>query len=343
MAGRRIRKRWRQYEDDRILDLEMRELNLTLAGSRLEPMVDQLHEELAVRGISFRPHCWLSSEWFSPDGTPGIAIPFYLAHTRLMKLEAKQMLQVEGGTRGSCMRILRHEAGHAIDTAYRLHYRKRWRELFGNFSNPYPSYYRPNPRSKRFVHHFDGWYAQAHPAEDFAETFAVWLTPRSKWTERYRHWPVAREKLEYIDSLMEEIAGTPAKLRSRRHIEPTSSIKTTLRKHYRKRRRKYGLDEVEAVDLDLARLFSAEGRYADRPTAASFLRAQRKSLPGTVADWTGAELYTVQQLLQEMIEGCGRLKLRMKHSERTTRRDLHLMLTVRTMNFLYTRRYEIAL
>ena len=89
---------------------------------------------------------WLSSEWFSPDGIPGIAIPFYLAHPRLRKLEHRQILEVEGGTEGECMRILRHEAGHAIDTAYRLHRRKRWREIFGSFSQPYPDSYRPNER-----------------------------------------------------------------------------------------------------------------------------------------------------------------------------------------------------
>ena len=66
------------------------------------------------------PHAWLSDEWFSPDNTPGIAIPFYLAHPRLMRLERRQILEVEGGTASECLRILRHETGHVVQHAYRL-------------------------------------------------------------------------------------------------------------------------------------------------------------------------------------------------------------------------------
>ena len=139
-----------------------------------------------MRGIRFRPHCWLAQEWFSPDGIPGIAIPFYLAHRRLMSIERRFMREVEGGNRNWLMRILRHEAGHAIDSAYRLRRRSRWRAVFGPASLPYPDTYRPRPGSRRFVQHLGAWYAQAHPTEDFAETFAVWLKPRSPWRREYR-------------------------------------------------------------------------------------------------------------------------------------------------------------
>src|SRR6266567_3408508 len=97
-----------------------------------------------------------------------------------MKLERKQMLEVEGGTDTECLRILRHEAGHALDTAFRLHFRRQWRELFGSFAQRYPDFYKPKPKSRNYVLHLRAWYAQAHPAEDFAETFAVWLQPRSR-------------------------------------------------------------------------------------------------------------------------------------------------------------------
>src|SRR5690606_22025626 len=151
-----------------------------------------------------------------PDGVPGIAVPFYLAHPRLMRLERDLMLEAEGAHEGTCLRILRHEAGHAIDNAYRLHRRKRWRELFGSFSEPYPDAYRPRPASRKYVQHLNGWYAQAHPAEDFAETFAVWMTPNYPWRRRYEGWP-ALEKLEYVDELMAEIADTTPPVRTRRH------------------------------------------------------------------------------------------------------------------------------
>src|SRR2546422_9534718 len=213
------------------------DLALKIKGSFLEPHIKRLYSELNDRGIRFKPHVWLSEEWFSPDSVPGIAIPFYLAHLRLMKLERRQMLEVEGGTDLECMRILRHEAGHALDTAFRLHFRRRWLKLFGSFTQPYPDSYKPKPNSRSYVLHLGAWYAQAHPAEDFAETFAVWLTPGSRWRERYEGWP-ALDKLEYIDELMNELAGTKPRNRTRTKEEPIKEKNTTLREHYRRQRAK---------------------------------------------------------------------------------------------------------
>ena len=174
-----------------------------------------------ARGIRLRPHAWISSEWFSPADVPGIAIPFYLAHPRLMKLEKKMMLEVEGGTWSECMAILRHEAGHAVQHAYQLQRRRRWQQLFGPSSKHYPRYYRPNPASRRYVQHLRRWYAQSHPDEDFAETFAVWLRPRSNWRTRYAGWP-ALKKLEYVDELMGEIAGKRPPVTTRERVDPLS-------------------------------------------------------------------------------------------------------------------------
>src|SRR3990170_1842735 len=189
---------WSTLGDEALLNLRFCDLRLKIIkGTPLEERISQLYEELHRRHLKFRPHCWLSEEWFSPDGVPGIAIPFYLAHPRLAKLEFKQMFDVEGGNARWCMQLLRHEAGHAIDTAYRLHRRKRWRKVFGSYTKPYPSYYTPNPKSKNYVFHLDWWYAQSHPAEDFAETFAVLLQPGSNWHKAYPGWSVIK-KLEYM-------------------------------------------------------------------------------------------------------------------------------------------------
>ena len=117
---------WSRLSDTELLELRICDLKLRIAGTRLEKYVNQLYLELTARGLRFRPHCWLSEDWFSPEGVPGIAIPFFLAHPRLARLERNQMLEVEGGTKHECMRILRHEAGHAIDTAYALHRRRAW-------------------------------------------------------------------------------------------------------------------------------------------------------------------------------------------------------------------------
>jgi hypothetical protein len=207
-SGRRRPPIWAKWPDDKLLDLRMSELNLSIEGGALEKRIADLYEELAARGIQFRPHFWLSDEWFTPDGVPGIAIPFYLAHPRLARLEREQMLEVEGGTPSWCMRILRHEVGHAIDNAYLLRRRRRRQAMFGSSSIEYPEFYTPKPYSRSFVLHIDNWYAQSHPDEDFAETFAVWLNPRSEWRRRYQDWP-ALKKLEYMDELMREIAIQP--------------------------------------------------------------------------------------------------------------------------------------
>ena len=117
---------WAAWPDEKLLDLRIAELGVSIEGSILESRIAELQRELDARGLTlFQPHFWLSAEWFSPDGVPGVAIPFYLAHPRLEKLERAQMLEVEGGNEAWCMKILRHEAGHAIDNAYKLRQRRR--------------------------------------------------------------------------------------------------------------------------------------------------------------------------------------------------------------------------
>lgn len=115
---------WSEYSDAELLQVRMCDLKLSIEGTALEGRIERLYQELAARGIAFRPHFWISDEWFSPDGVPGVAVPFYLAHPRLARLERRQVLDVEGGTEEWCMRILRHETGHAVDTAYGLHRRQ---------------------------------------------------------------------------------------------------------------------------------------------------------------------------------------------------------------------------
>ena len=231
-------KAWEKCTNQELLEWRLCDLGLTLEGSGLEAPIERLYRELEGRKLRLKPHCWISEEWFSPDGVPGIAIPFYLAHPRLKRLERAQILEVEGGTAAECLRLLRHEAGHAIQHAFRLHRRKRWRELFGSTTEPYPDYYRPNPGSRRYVVHLPNWYAQSHPDEDFAETFAVWLTPGSRWRRKYLGWPALR-KLRYVDQLMHELAGQKPPVRSKARPDPIHRIKTTLDEHYRAKRQRY--------------------------------------------------------------------------------------------------------
>lgn len=331
-----------RLSDEELLDMRMCDLPLSLEGTPLEERIAQLHDELEYRGLRFRPHFWLSDEWFTPDGIPGVAIPFYLAHSRLMRLEAKQMLEAEGGTEEWCMKILRHEAGHAIDNAYRLRRMKRWREIFGPASQPYPDFYNPKPYSKNFVLHLDMWYAQSHPVEDFAETFAVWLKPRSRWRSQYRGWK-ALKKLEFVDELMREIADEPAKVTTRRYSDPLRTLRKTLREHYRKKRAHYGLDHPNFYDRDLRRLFSDAPEHADCPSASRFISQLRAKLRSSVSFWTGEYQYTIDQVLREMVQRCRELNLRMHRPPEDVERDLLVLLTMQTMNYLHGGHHRVAL
>jgi hypothetical protein len=333
-------RKWYLLRDEELMDLRLSELPLRISGTILEDRIKRLYEELNWRGIRFKPHVWLGEEWFSPDASPGIAIPFYLAHPRLMQLERKQMFEVEGGTETECLRILRHEAGHALDTAYRLHFKRRWRELFGSFAQPYPDFYKPRPKSRNFVLHLGAWYAQAHPAEDFAETFAVWLAPRSRWRTRYRGWP-ALEKLEYVDELMEAIKGEPRRNRRRDKIEPLAALRITLREHYQRKRQQYAIDRGAFYDRDLLRIFDDGTTRTARPTAASFIRGIRREVRETVAEGTGVHQYTVDHVLKNMIERSKNLKLRVYGSKRQARRKLLVALTVHVMNMLHSGYHRI--
>lgn len=335
-------RRWSKLSDEELLKWRLCDLGLHIERTAMEERIERLNEELDLRGIRFRPHFWLSDEWFSPDGIPGVAIPFYLAHPRLARLERKQLLEVEGGTEEWCMRILRHEAGHAVDTAYRLHFRRRYRELFGRYTDPYPEYYSPKPYSKNYVLHLEPSYAQAHPAEDFAETFAVWLKPRSPWRANYEGWPVIK-KLEYVAELMEEIRSKPPLVVSREHVEPLRKLKKTLGEHYAQKRDQYGINLPNLYDQHLRKLFSDAPEFAKQPSAAAFLRRHRAELRKTVADWTGEYQYTIDQVLREMIERCRELNLRLDRALPQTKRDALVLVTVQTMNYLHGGHHRVAL
>lgn len=329
-----VPKSWDTYKSEDLLDLRFCDLGLELEGTWIAPLIERVCEELEKRELSFRPHFWLADEWFSPDGLPGVAVPFYLANKRLMRLEREQMFEVEGGSRPECIKILRHEVGHAIDHAYRLHRRRAWQELFGRASQSYPEYYRPNPRSRRFVQHLDGWYAQSHPSEDWAETFAVWLTPRSRWRKLYAGWP-AMKKLEYADELMHEIASQPPKVTSRARPYSLAKLRYKLRSHYERKRTHYEVGYSPLHDQDLRRLFSDDPEYRKELTAASFIRRNRREIRELVARWTGEYEFTLDQILKEMTGRCKELRLRLTGSEQRAKVDFAIMLAVHTVQYLH--------
>ena len=315
--------------------MPLKSIRVALEGTWLEDCLQNLNDELQTRNISVRAHGWISDDWFSPPVTPGIAFPFYLAHPRLMQLERKMMLEVEGGTRRECMRILRHEAGHVVQYAYGLHRRRRWQTLFGKATEPYPEHYRPDPASKDHVQYLRRWYAQCHPDEDFAETFAVWLTPRSNWRRRYENWP-AIEKLEYVDELMAELNGERPPLQKRTQVDPIAKLQGSLAHYYEHKRERYAIDLPTVFDRDLLRIFSNEPRYRRAPLATSVIRRNRSQIIRSVARWTGEYPIALDAALDDMIARCRALNLRAPGPPHQVRLDITAMLSSKAVHFHYS-------
>ena len=323
-SGSRKRREpaWVRLTDEELLKLRFCDLKLSLRSEAIQRAIRNAYRELERRDLRVRPHVWLSVEWFSPDGIPGIAIPFYLAHPRLMRLERQMIGEVEGGNANWMMRIMRHEVGHALDNAFRLRRRKGWRKTFGKASQRYPTVsYRVRPASRNYVLHLGHWYAQSHPTEDFAETFAVWLQPKARWRREYQGWP-ALAKLEYVDRLMSEIQGKRPLVNNRDVVEPIGENTRTLAEHYRRKRARYRLDTPDAYDLRLKRLFGKRRKGKRHLRASTFVRECRPQLERLLIRRSRLYPYLVHHVLRTVIERCRDLDLVVDKSKREAKREL---------------------
>ena len=284
-------------EVQEILKKPIRELGLKLEGSPLERFVQQLHRELERKGLKkFRPACYLTDEWGCPSGEPVIGIPFYLADRRLARLE-QELNDLEDSRQ--IMMYLRHEAGHAFNYAYGLYKTPEWRRLFGPYRRRYNDDYRPIAFSHSFVRHIEGWYAQKHPDEDFAETFAVWLTPRSQWRKRYQGWP-ALEKLQYVNRTARQLRETdPVRPRGRKDVT-VNDMETTVEEFYETVMSSQPSPGDLALDTDLQDIFKKSRRKNGVRPAADLLRENRKPLVGKLAYWTGVQRPLARKLIESI-------------------------------------------
>jgi len=325
---------WEDLPDEQLMQLRIRDLGLKIRHSPLEPFIGQLYGELDARGIRYHPPCYLADEWFCPNKVPVIAVPFCLAHPRLKHIEMRMMYEVEGGTPKTCMKLLRHECGHALNYAYLFYRRTRWREVFGPFSAPYSTSYRFQPYSRRFVLHLQDNYAQAHPDEDFAETFAVWLDPESRWETKYQDWPVIR-KLRYVDRLM-RAAGEQAPRVSAHQKTPSSAdrMTSTLAAYYERKRKYLGSDFPGYYDEMLRRIFPATAAADGAPRASSFLRRHRRRIINSVTAWSGHRKYDIHGLVAKLVKRCDALGLRIAAPEPETLIELTALITTVANNAL---------
>jgi hypothetical protein len=331
---------WVNLSDEELLERKISQLGLKLEGTELEPLVRQLYDELTAKGLVFHPPCHVGDEWFVPVGIPAIFIPFFLTHERLRKLERKLILEVEGDTLEWFMKLMRHEAAHTYAYAYQLPRKRKWQTTFGKTSTEdTPDFYRPRPYSRSYVVHLDDWYAQSHPDEDFAETFAVWVTPGLDWRERYKGWK-ALQKLEYVDELMRSLAGqspphTPA-------YDPADHdcLNQKLKTYYARKRKLYEDSYPDFYDQDLKQLFAAGPEIPERIKASVYLRQRRRKLMDSVCQWTNEKKYRVNSLLTRLIERCDQLDLYIKPDNDGLNLQLSAYITTLVMNYLFTGKFK---
>ena len=324
--------------EEELLGLRLSELPLRIEGSWLEACIAQLYDELRARNILFQPRCYLADEWLTPENEPVIGIPFYLAHPRLCKLQKKMMLEAEGDNHDWCMKLLRHECGHALTYAYDLNRKRSWQRVFGHPSEPYEETYRFRPYSKSFVRHLDYYYAQYHPDEDFVETFAVWLTPGLDWRSKYAGWK-ALDKLLFVDKLMASIAGRPPLRASGRQLWKVATIRSTLRRYYQKRRAVEAEDFPEFHDANLLRMFRAgKSEGETRQPLAKLLQSHRRALVTTVANWTGERRFMVNEVYKAVLQRSRALHLVSEEPDTVALLQLATYLTTLMMNYRYTTR-----
>jgi len=289
-------------------DRPIRDLGLRIEGTELEPVIAEFERELETAGLRrVRPRFYLSTEWGVPFGTVAIAIPFYLARPDLAALHAERTGLVEGHGRRDLLRYLRHEMGHVVNYAYRLYDREDWVRTFGPITRPYREEYSPEPFSRLFVRHLPGWYAQKHPDEDWAETFAVWMTPGLDWRAEYAGWSEALAKLEYCDAVTGELRDVEPLVSDEELDEPVSEIPYTLEQYYRGAE----LDPGEfppGLDGALRSIFEDWGRPEDLSTdaprrpASELIRRLGRDLPADVFRWTGHFPERTRLLLRHLAE-----------------------------------------
>ena len=331
-----------KLSEEDLLNLRICELPLSLEGTWLEGCVKELYQELEDRGFCFKPPCYLADEWLAPDKEPVVGIPFFLAHPALIKLEKKMVLDAEGSTRSWCMKLLRHEAGHALNYAYKLYRRKKWQKVFGPFSKEYDDTYRFRPYSRSFVRHLEDYYAQYHPDEDFAETFAVWLTPGLKWQAQYKGWK-ALDKLSYVDELINEIKNKEPLVKHGKRYWEASRMRITLKNFYKKKRHSYMENFPDFHDSNLKKIFvfiepseRSPSKKNKEMSAANIIRRYKKNILNNVAKWTGEKKYIINNLLDTIIQRCNALGLLSGESESLAVLRISTYITALAMNYLYT-------
>ena len=325
-----------------ILNKRICDFDLRIEGGPLEKVIERFRRELAERGITkLQPAFYLTDEWGVSEGTVAIGIPFYLADGRLRRVQQARSGIVEGKDDEDILRYLRHEMGHVVNYAYQLYEDYDWTALFGPMSRPYTDEYRSVPFSPAFVRHLPGNYAQKHPDEDWAETFAVWMTPGSDWTSRYQDASAALAKLLYCERVMTDI-------RDREPYVTLTVVDTDVREIQKTVAQFYDEGEIQGVALprsldgDLRGIFSPyEAQAGDTDAgrvakASSLIRRHEDEMADAVYWWTGMDHELTYALLDHVADRAERMDLGypLAHRDRVLV-QLAAFLTTLAMNYVY--------
>jgi hypothetical protein len=328
------------FQESRLGQIPIRELGLALPGSPLEPLIAQVRAELAAAGLAaLEPRFYLSTEWGVPFETIAVAIPFYLARPDLAELHAERTGLVEGFDPDDILRYLRHELGHVVNYAYKLYERPAWIETFGAITQPYLEEYRPEPWSPRYVRHLPGWYAQKHPDEDWAETFAVWLTPGHDWRADYAVWPVALAKLERCDAIMAGLRGQPPLVTDDELDEDVGEIEYSLDDLYEELAPE-APELPPGLDGSLRSIFVELPRGESWQPASHLIAASTRALSRAVFTWTGHFPEHTHRLLHHLAARAEALGLRYPDGhERAATLALAAFVTSLAMNHVHRGSY----
>jgi len=346
MIEKKEKKRVKRHIDleniseEELLLCKINELPLKIENTWLQECIEDLYKELDAKGIDFKPECYLADEWLTPEGETCIGIPFYLAHQTLTRLEKKFMIDAEGENKQWCMKLLRHEAGHAISYAYRFHKRKKWQRIFGSPDKEYSDTYKYRPYSKNFVKHLDGYYAQYHPDEDFVETFAIWLTPDIDWNEKYKGWG-ALQKLKYVDKIMSEVKGKRPPVKRNEKTWKLSTLRITLKNYYKRKRHLLAEDFPDFHDSFLGKVFCEFSKDKKKLLkAADIIKKHRKNILKSATRYSGEKKYIANDILKGMQKRSRELKLLCEAEETLVVIEMSTYITSLLMNYIYTGRYR---
>jgi hypothetical protein len=189
-----------------------------------------------------------------------------------------------------------------------------------------------------------GWYAQKHPDEDWAETFAVWLTPGRDWRHEYAQRPAALAKLEYCDRTMQRLNEQDPPVVAAELDEDVGELAYSLRDFYKnlpgESEPSAGLDgDLRAIFDDLAAGLEGEGGKEVVPASALIRRLER-SLMADIFRWTGHFPERTRSLMRHLAKRADTLgQVYPQDAETAAIISITILVTSLAMNYVHRGSY----